>query len=89
MSGAFARVTASYPRCRKWTLVSILCGVTITDLAARAEIREYEIDPEHLTVGFLAEHIGSPPSGIRQASPAKSEGLRSSAQSGAARRSRA
>ncbi len=58
MSGAFARVTASYPRCRKWTLVSILCGVTITDLAAHAERREYEIDPEHLTVGFLAEHIG-------------------------------
>jgi polyisoprenoid-binding protein YceI len=39
-------------------LLSILCGAFVGDLKVRAEMREYQIDPEHLTIAFLVEHIG-------------------------------
>jgi polyisoprenoid-binding protein YceI len=39
-------------------LLSILCGAFVCDLTVRAEMREYQIDPEHLTIGFLVEHTG-------------------------------
>ena len=53
-----ASVVNSYRLCRRLTLLCALCGVTIAPTSVRAEPAEYEIDPEHLTVGFLVEHIG-------------------------------
>jgi polyisoprenoid-binding protein YceI len=39
-------------------LLSILCGAFVNDRTVHAETREYQIDPEHLTIGFLIEHTG-------------------------------
>ena len=38
--------------------VMTLCSLVIIGFAARAEPQQYEIDPEHLTLGFLVEHLG-------------------------------
>lgn len=56
MCGAIARVAAYQLLRQRWTIV--LCGAMIAALAARAEPSRYEIDPDHLTVGFLVKHLG-------------------------------
>ena len=38
--------------------VMTLCSLVIIGLSARAEPQQYEIDPEHLALGFLVEHLG-------------------------------
>ena len=58
MSRAPGQVTALYPLQPAWLRVMTLCGLVITAFAARAEPHQYEIDPEHLTLGFLVEHVG-------------------------------
>lgn len=50
-------VSPNRPR-RRLALLCVLCGVMIAPASVRAEPAEYEIDPEHLTVGFLVEHVG-------------------------------
>ncbi len=57
MSAAVARAKARYFR-HRWTIVCVLCGLVLTELSARAEPAQYEIDPDHLTVSFLVEHLG-------------------------------
>lgn len=39
-------------------MASILWGLLVLSFEARAEPYPYSIDPEHLSVGFLVEHVG-------------------------------
>ena len=57
MSSAPGEATA-HPLQRKWTLSLTLCAMVVAAFAARAEPHLYEIDPEHLTLGFLVDHVG-------------------------------
>ena len=58
MSRPLGQVTALYPLQPTWMRITTLCGLVITGFAARAEPQQYEIDPEHLTLGFLVAHVG-------------------------------
>ena len=40
-----------------WGL-AILLGVVLSATAVSAEPRRYEIDPDHLSIGFLVDHVG-------------------------------
>ena len=53
-------LVARAPRClgQRLSLVCVLCGVMITSVPLRAEPARYELDPEHLTISFLVEHLG-------------------------------
>lgn len=38
--------------------LSLAAALALSPLAAQAEPRTYEIDPEHFSIGFLTEHLG-------------------------------
>ena len=57
-----SRTVSGFSPCRalrpagRWA--ALVCALCIAATAPRAEPRDYELDPEHLAIGFLVEHIG-------------------------------
>lgn len=47
-----------YRSTKSWVLVVCLCLFISVPGAARAQSYQYELDPEHTTVGFFVEHLG-------------------------------
>lgn len=55
------KVVASLPLPRSWrqpVRVLFLCALVLAGVVTRADSARYEIDPEHVTVAFLVDHLG-------------------------------
>lgn len=49
---------AALPSRRLFTLGLLAAGAAVAARPARAQAARYEIDPDHLSVGFLVDHLG-------------------------------
>ena len=47
-----------HPCVSTFTRVTALLALLVLSVSARAEPERYRIDPEHLSIGFLVDHIG-------------------------------
>ena len=55
MPGALGRITG---RCKRLALLAVLITAPTVPLPAHGEPIRYALDPEHLTIAFLVDHIG-------------------------------
>jgi polyisoprenoid-binding protein YceI len=50
---------AALPSRRQFTLGLLAAGAAVAARPARAQAARYEIDPDHLSIGFLVDHLGT------------------------------